>query len=223
MNNEQHFDFWYAVQNTHVVKTPSSILETFGNTLVNYHHISEMMDSTSQIRIREGRVEAIRPQIMTPDHFNTSILEGFGAESQKYMDWLQANKGDIAILKYGFSIRKLDMNEHIITETLTNVVDRVKKDIDQKNDPLAALVVGVDDPWEVSLIKLMVELAGRSAPIHAQQLTVDPQGVHHEIESAFQAASENRNFLGRLSTLLEKHDLFPEYQDRFFDLVRKHK
>lgn len=220
MSDNEQFDFWYAVQNTHVVKAPSNILETFGNTLVNYHHIAEMMDSTTQVRIREGRVEAIRPQIMTPDHFGSSILEGFGEESQKYVDWLQANKGDIAILKYGFSIRKLDMNEHIITETLTNVVDRVKKDIDQKNDSLAALVVGVDNPWEVSLIKLMVELAGRSAPIHAQQLTIDPHGVHHEIELAFQAAEDNRNLIARLSSLLEKNGLFTEYQDRFFDLVR---
>jgi hypothetical protein len=220
MNDDQQFDFWYAVQNTHVVKAPSNILETFGNTLVNYHHIAEMMDSTAQIRIREGRVEAVRPQIMTPDHFSSSTLDGFGEESQKYVDWLQANKGDIAILKYGFSIRKLDVNEHIITETLTNAVDRVKKEIDKKADPLAALVVGVDDPWEVSLIKMMVELAGRSAPIHAQQLNLDPHGVIHEIEQAFKAAAENRNLITRLSTLLEKHDMFTEYQDRFFDLVR---
>ena len=133
---------------------------------------------------------------------------------------LLIDKGDIAILKYGFSIRKLDVNEHIITETLTNAVDRVKKEIDKKADPLAALVVGVDDPWEVSLIKMMVELAGRSAPIHAQQLNLDPHGVIHEIEQAFKAAAENRNLITRLSTLLEKHDMFTEYQDRFFDLVR---
>lgn len=221
MSENRHFDFWYAVQNTHIVKSPSNLLETFGNTLVNYHHLSEMMDSTNQIRIREGRVEAVRPQIMTPDHFEGSILEGFGEESRKYLDWLQRNKADIAILKYGFSIRKLDINEHIITESLTNAVDRVKREVDQKNDPLSALVVGVDDPWEVSLIKMMVELAGRSAPVHAQRLTVDPRGIHHEIELAFQAAENNHNLISRLSTLLEKHNLFTEYQDRFFDLVRK--
>jgi len=223
MSSDRQFDFWYAVENTHVVKTPTSLLETFGNTLVNYHHVSEMMDTVDRIRIREGRVEAIRPQIIMPDHLSQSNLEGFGEESAKYVDWLRDNQGDIAILKYGFSIRKLDMNEHIVTESLSNAVDRVRAEMDEKGDPLGALVVGVDDPWEVSLIKLMVELAGRSAPMHAQQLSVDPRGAHHEIELAFQAASNNSAMTSRLSSLLEKHNVFSEYQDRFFDLVKKYR
>ena len=222
MSSDQQFDFWYAVQNTHVVKAPKNLLETFGNTLVNYRHVSEMMDSADQIKIREGRVESIRPQILIPDHFNPSMLEGFGEESEKYIEWLRTHEQDVAIVQYGFSIRKLDTNEHIVTETLSNAVSKVKEEMDLKDDPMGALVIGVDDPWEVSLVKLMVELAKQSAPIHAQQLSMDPLGVRHEIELAFIAASDNKNMMTRLSSLLEKHNLFTEFQDRFFDLVKKH-
>jgi hypothetical protein len=46
------FDFWYAVNNTEVVLAPRRHLETFGNTLINYHMVSELMDNVGQVRVR---------------------------------------------------------------------------------------------------------------------------------------------------------------------------
>ena len=80
------FDFWYAVNNTEVVLAPRRHLETFGNTLINYHMVSELMDNVGQVRVREGRMQALRPQIVTPSAYSSMILEGFGEQAEKYLD-----------------------------------------------------------------------------------------------------------------------------------------
>ena len=77
------FDFWYAVKNTDVVVPPKRHLETFGNTIINYVLVSELMDSVSQVRVREGRMQAMRPQIVTPAAYSQIILEGYGEQAEK--------------------------------------------------------------------------------------------------------------------------------------------
>lgn len=221
MSDPNPFDFYYALQNTHVVVQPRNLLETFGTTTVSYHHLAEVMDSVNQVRIREGRVQAYRPQILTPEHFSSTLLEGFGEEAERYIDWLRSQGQHMAILQYGFAIRRVEVNEYIVSESLPVVVDRVMKEVEEKDDPLNALVVGVDDPWEVSLIKMMVDMAGRSAPTHARQLHLDPSGSRNEIELAFQAAEQNSTLIPRLGQLLKRYEVFDEYQDRFFALVKR--
>ena len=45
MDSKKQFDFWYAVNNTELLSTPTSRLETFGDTIVNYYLVSELMDN----------------------------------------------------------------------------------------------------------------------------------------------------------------------------------
>ena len=45
MDEIDHFDFWYAVNNTEVIQLPTRQLETFGTTALNYVLVSELMDS----------------------------------------------------------------------------------------------------------------------------------------------------------------------------------
>ena len=92
MTHDANFDFWYAVHNTHILLSPTSSLETFGSTTLNYHLVTEQMDSVQKIRIREGRVKAFRPEIMTPNSFLDALLEGFGEEANAYGDWLRKHE-----------------------------------------------------------------------------------------------------------------------------------
>ena len=77
MKPPDSFDFWYAVNNTEILHMPTRHLETFGATVLNYHLVSELMDSTNQIKVREGRMQANRPQIITLDAYSQTVLEGF--------------------------------------------------------------------------------------------------------------------------------------------------
>ena len=229
MKEPSQFDFWYAVSNTRVVLLPSRRLETFGTTILNYHMISELMDTVNKVRIREGRIQAYRPQIITPQSIDATLLEGFGQEAEQYAEWLKANARDVRILQYGFAIRKQEISEHVVSDKLEAVVERVEKEVKGKDDPMAAIVVGVEAPWEVCLLKMMVEISGNSFPgnvreLERRKLFAEDGGVtkalREEIEVDFRAASRDPALVPQLGKKLQKHGLFGQYEDRFFALVK---
>lgn len=223
MNRPDPFDFWYAVSNTEVLRSPRRNLETFGATVVDYHLISELMDEVNAVRVREGRLYAARPQIVTPSELADTLLEGFHEPAaEAYAKWLQENEQNLMILRYGFRIRKQENREEIIHDSVDSVIERVRSQFERRDNPMAALIRGVDEPWEVCLIKLMVDLVQRSGPEHARILRHDPTGARHAVEQLFRAAALDRSRLSELADRLRRERLFEEYQDRFFALVRSH-
>lgn len=220
----KEFDFWYAVNNTEVLELPRGRLETFGSTQINYRLVTELMDSIGKVRVREGRIQSFRPEILTPQSFTESPLEGFQAgQAEDFMRWLRKHEADLVLLKYGFKIRHETVTESIVHDSVDNVVERVRADLKAKADPLSALVLGVDEPWEVCLLKLLYEVVKQSAPINARDLRADPDGSRHEIERAFRLAANDRNRLAPLAQLLTRLEKFKDYEDRFFALVHSHK
>lgn len=215
------FDFWYAVNNTEVLELPRARLETFGTTLIHYRLVTELMDAVGQVRVREGRIQAFRPEILTPQSLSESPLEGFqGGQAEDFIRWLREHESDLVLLKYGFKIRQETTTESIVHDSIDNVLDRVRADLKSKEDPLGALVRGVDEPWEVCLLKLLFEVVRRSAPGNARDLRADPDGSRHEIERAFRLAANDRDQLAPLAQLLTRLGKFKDYEDRFFALVR---
>jgi len=220
MSNEA-FDFWYAINNTEIVVPPRRHLETFGATTVHYHLVAETMDAVNQVRVREGRIHAYRPQIITPDALTQTLLEGFGEEQAgHYLEWLRANEAHLVLLQYGFSIRKEALNEHVIHDSMDAVIARVRPDVEQSAHAMHALVRGVDEPWEVCLLHLMVETVQQSAGANARDLRRDPDGVRNRIDGLFTRASRDARLIPELSRALEQAGLFKEYEDRFFALVQ---
>jgi hypothetical protein len=222
MNEPSQFDFWYAINNTRVVVAPIQRLETFGATIIHYHLVSELMDSVNKIRVREGRIVAQRPQIIT---LSENMLEGFGAEAEKYLDWLRDNSQHFRMLQYGFIIRKEEINDEIITDTLEAVLDRVVAAVKQKGDPLTAVVAGVDSPWEVSILKMMFEVSNHSFQANVREMEshrmfAPNAGLRFEIETEFQLAGRQPARITELGNKLQKHGLFKEYEDRFFALIK---
>lgn len=222
-------DFWFAVNNTEVVVMPTNTLETFGATNLHYHLVSELMDSVDRIRVREGTIQSKRPQIITPAYFESENLEGFGEEARQYRDWLRQHAKDIRILQYEYIVKKTELNEHLVSGPMAEVLDRVKQEVKRKNDPMAAVIHGVDQPWDVCLLKLMVDMFRHSAPANFNELNrrhmLDdvngvPRAVREEIEALFLQASRDPSLVKPLFGRLRKDGLFEEYEDRFFALVR---
>lgn len=208
---------------------PSRHLETFGNTIVNYHLISELMDDTGKIRVREGKLEANRPQIITPDAYAQTAMEGFGDEARQYVEWLKEHEQDIRILQYGYRLKQESYRESIITDTLDPVVERVKKSVADVGDPMSAVVVGVDDPWDVCLVRLFWEVIQASALANIREMQGRrlfdrdggvPRGVRNDIDGAFKAANRDPSLIKALGAKLNALGLFEEYQDRFFSLIK---
>ncbi|MBN2684467.1 MAG: hypothetical protein JXR40_04255 [Pontiellaceae bacterium] len=224
MNSKKPFDFWYAVNNTELIQAPTNRLETFGDTIVNYQLVTELMDSVGKVRIREGQLKALKPAIITPQGLGQVDLDDFGPEAQKYVQWLQKKGGDLRIIQYGFRIQKQESKEYIVSDHIKNVVDRVKAEADAKNDPLNAILFGVDDPWEVCLLKLIVELVQHSAGSNIQDLQQRARDQQNNrsrsIDEAFLAASRDPSRITALADLLKQTGLWEQYEDRFFALVK---
>jgi len=159
---EEH-DFRYALENTRVVVQPRGAIETFGSTSFKFLLVSELMDEVNTVRVRGGRIEAERPRIMSPLHFKKLLLEGFGDSARDYADWLEENPEAVRVLRYGFQFRKTDMEQSILHEPVESVLGRLEDQITASADPMSALIAGVDEGWEVGLLKLTMDLIQRSA------------------------------------------------------------
>jgi hypothetical protein len=156
-------DFDYAIENTQVILAPERQIATFGSTSFNFYLISELMDRVDQVRVRNGKIHAERPQILTPEHYCRLLLEGFGEKAQRYVDQLREHARNVAVLRYGFQFRKTDVTEQTLRDSIDAVINRTKRRVERENEPLSAIIQGVDDAWEVCLLKFTIGLIERSS------------------------------------------------------------
>jgi hypothetical protein len=156
-------DFDYAIENTQVILAPERQIATFGSTSFNFYLISELMDRVDQVRVRNGKIHAERPQILTPEHYCRLLLEGFGEKAQRYVDQLREHARNVAVLRYGFQFRKTDVTEQTLRDSIDAVINRTKRRVESENEPLSAVIQGVDDAWEVCLLKFTIDLIERSS------------------------------------------------------------
>jgi hypothetical protein len=156
-------DFQYAMENTQVIVTPERRIESFGSVNFRFYLISELMDQVNQVRVRDGHIHAERPQIMTPDNCARLFLEGFGEPAEKFAAWLERQRENVALLKYGFQFRKSGVVENIVHSPLADVVERVRDQVTASMEPTSAIIQGVDEAWEVCLMKFTMELVQQSA------------------------------------------------------------
>ena len=169
MSSSPDFDRWYAAKSARFVLEPSHRLETFGNTLVNYHLVSELEDHPGKIRVREGRLEAHQPLVITP-HFQDVDFEGFGDEAQEYFEFLRQHEKHLRILQYGYHLKSDNFSEQIVTDRLSIVVERVRQAVLESNDQFAAVIQCVDEPWDVALVELWLREIKRSAKENIDEL-----------------------------------------------------
>ena len=164
-------DIHYALETTKVLREPDRRIDTFGETRFEFQLISELMDRSGEVRIRTGEVEAMRPRILRPSSYREVELDGFDASARarfdKLVEKLEAEGKDLAFLQYGFKIRRGQVHEEIIHDTMDAVRERVLEDIRRSGNPSRAIIEGVDDAWEISILKFSFEMILRSHEINA--------------------------------------------------------
>ena len=161
----------YALETTRVLREPDHRIQTFGETRFEFQLISELMDRVGEVRIRTGEVEAQRPRILRPEAFREIEFEGFNdsarARFEKMMEKFRAEGKDLAFLQYGFQFRRGEVHEEIVHDSMDAVRERVLEDIRRSGDPSRAVIEGVDDAWEVCILKFSFEMILRSHEINA--------------------------------------------------------
>ena len=153
MSRDRTYDFLYAAEATEILHPPTRALETFGTTSVNYHLLAELEDHPGKIRIREGRLQANKPEIITPVRYVKDEFEGFGEMAQLYYNFLKQHEDEFKILKYGYRLKQEAFSEQIVTDSMDAVAERVIKTVRDENRPFDTVIKGVDDPWDVCLMQ----------------------------------------------------------------------
>jgi hypothetical protein len=225
----------YAARHTEIIRYPRQHLATFGVTNIYYYLLteptySEISDDTNETVIREGRVIAERPKIVTP--YYLTHLEGFSYDARQYFQKLLMMHGPNAPgLFYTYKNESKGLN--IVSDKLPAVIEKLNTEIDQKDDPLATIIKGQDDLWDVSLLKFIYEITSRSVHDNVAQMGSMgmfgksqggvPVGVRQTIEDMFQQAWRGEIKSYELEQELNRWGVFDEYQDRFFSLVKGRK
>lgn len=164
-------DIQYAMETTRVLHEPDHRIQTFGETRFEFQLLSEPMDQIGKVRIRTGEVEAMKPRILRPEPYRDIELEGFDENARARLDALVAklrSEGkDLAFLQYGFRFKRGAVNEELIHESIESVRTRVLEDIRRTGNPSRAIIEGVDDTWEISILKFSFEMILRSHEINA--------------------------------------------------------
>jgi hypothetical protein len=136
VSRDRTYDFLYAAEATRVLHAPTRALETFGTTSVNYHLLAELEDHPGKIRIREGRLQANKPEIMTPERYVKDEFEGFGEMAKLYYDFLKQHEDEMKILKYGYRLKQEAFSEQIVTDSMESVAERVVRGVLLRGDRL---------------------------------------------------------------------------------------
>lgn len=164
-------DIQYALETTKVLHEPDRRIDTFGETRFQFQLISESMDSVGEVKIRTGEIEAMRPRILRPSGYHEVQLDGFDSSARARFDKLvekfREEGKDLAFLQYGFQFRRGNVHEEIIHDSLGAVRERALEDIRRTGNPALAIIEGVDDAWEISILKFSFEMILRSHEINA--------------------------------------------------------
>lgn len=220
-------------QQTVVLRPPRQALATFGVTSILYYLVTEPIYSDllegapQETVVRQGRVTAARPQIVTP-YYLLNLFRGF-EHGTEFADYLVEQYGSNAPgLMYSY---QNDLEEtSIVSDPLPAVAARLSDDLEERGQQLAAVIRGVDHFWDVSLMKFIYELTASSVHRNVTDLAQGgllgmegsvPRAARARIEELFAAVSRGETHPSELKEELDRWGVFREYEDRFLDLFRR--
>jgi hypothetical protein len=222
-----------VARDTHVVRPPRQALATFGATVIRYYLVSEPvyaeLDAHAEMDeavVREGTVRADRPRVVTP--FYLLRHEGFGKNAGAYLQEMAERFGHHSpgLL---YSYRNEPAETSIVSGRPGQVASRIGARLDREHRGLEAVIRGVDELWDVSLMKFIYELTNASLSANAAELGSKgllemerdvPREARQHIEHLLEQARHGQVNAAEVHRELERWDLFDEYQDRFLALFR---
>lgn len=244
MHSEERIE--NAIQETEILRHPQKLIATNETSILHYYVLAEpaylevMENEGPETKIREGQVTWEKPRLFTPGYILG--MENFSHEAQGAFRTLANRFPDLASLLYQMRYRKEYAKTTTISSSILDTCEKISAEIGEEEEIITAIIKGVDELWDVSLIKFIQEFIVQSA-LHSQLpdyrrqglVTVDQQtgfhrvsqrgGVpliaHRVIEELFKQVKNGELEAVELKNELDRWGLFKEYEDRFFDLFRK--
>lgn len=213
-----------AVEQTELIRPPQRRLSTFGTTTISYYVVTGIADNVSVVR--DGKVIAERPQIVTPSYLTR--VEGFSQSAQQYIAALAREHPNEPGLLYSYRNEHKNMN--VVSEPLGQVLGKLDSQLDEESDPLSTIIKGVEEFWDVSLMTFIYHLTGGAVRGNVADfrrkgfLDMDssglPKGARMHIEELFEQVRRDLSRAPALVAELNRWGVFREYEDRFFALLR---
>lgn len=214
-----------AMQKTEIIRVPQSRLSTFGSTTIDYYVVCDLSEQMSAVR--DGRVLAERPRIVTP--YYLLHVEGFSEDAKRYLGMMaQQNPHEPGIF---YTYRNEPHSMNVVSEPLGVVVGNLSAQLDEENRGLSAIIRGVEDVWDLAVMMFIYDLTRRAAGGNYADfrshglLDVDASGVpaaaRQQIEMLFAIVREDRSRASELVTELNRWGVYQEYEDRFLRLFRR--
>ena len=222
--------FNLVMNNTKVILTPKNALSTYNQTKVRYHIVTEPLYKevsdykSEESVIRHGLVTAQTPQVVTSDFLYK--MSGFGDEAKEFFRELNKvfGKNDPALL-YNYKNESTDLE--IVSGNPQEVSERIKSRL-IKSQANHAVIRGINNLWDVSLLKFIFEYTKTSAKSNFQDLNNSgmlevkngvPVAARKRIEKLINQAKLGKVRPKDLHKELQDWDLFEEYQDQFFSII----
>jgi len=230
------FEAWVkAVEQTYVVKFPSQHLATFGTTIVEYFVVTEpaykMFDTqqhNTESVVRKGKVYAEKPTLVTPTY--AMNLDGFSSDAYEYMEHMSRVYGPNSpgiMYQYRNEPGSMDIVGGITNE----IAQRISEEQRNKQNNLSVVIVGVDELWDVALLKFIYEYTASSISYNSRELKSAglltpqpsagglPAAAANQIEGMFRSVKMGGS-PDTLKSELDKWGVYHFYEDRFLDLFR---
>ena len=228
-------DWYKAIEQTYVVKYPKQHLATFGITSIEYFVVTEPLYTAidSQKKelegvVRRGKVKAEQPKLVTPTY--SMNLNGFSDEAYKYFNQVAhlygANSPGIM-----YQYNNEPENLEILSGSPNEIAHRISKELRDKKNDLSVVISGVDEFWDVALLKFIYEFTASSVSFNSREMRgaglMEPQSfaggvpaaAANQIEEMFKSVKKG----GSAETLkneLDKWGVYRYYEDRFLNLFR---
>tara|TARA_B100001179_G_C18242638_1_gene254774 strand:- start:61 stop:462 length:402 start_codon:yes stop_codon:yes gene_type:complete len=124
-------------------------------------------------------------------------------------------------------------NLEIVGGLPTEIAHNISKDLNSRQEEMSVVMVGVDELWDVALLKFIYEFTASSVSSNVQDFTSRglltprndlggiPAAAAQQLEALFQEVEQgDRASVDILKQELDRWGVFPFYQDRFLSLFR---
>ena len=230
---ESEKDLIKAIQKTRVARKPLQHLATFGTSIINYYVITEPIYSDidelkKETVVRTGRVNSGKPEIVTPTY--ALNLKGFSSEAYKYLEFI-SNKFGVNSPGVLYQYKNEPGKINILNGSVEEVSNNIIKELNTKKDKLTAVIVGVDELWDVSLLKFIHDFTSESLVSNINEFNsrglLQPQDQFGGVPKAAVQRIEilfNQVGFGADPEILKKEldrwGLFDHYEERFLNLFK---
>ncbi|MGM0419801.1 MAG: hypothetical protein ACQEQG_02280 [Bacillota bacterium] len=238
----------HALEATEIIKSPRRLLSSDQSTTLKYFILTEPAyldiypEEGPETRIREGWINWKKPKLITPGYLLKA--DGFSDEARKALEMLAGENPDIASIAYRMSYTQKVDSVRTMSKTIEETARYLEDELDESDEFLTAIVAGVEDLWDVSLMKFIQEYMIRSAkesqlpemesrgyltkgnngrPRVTRTLDGLPIAARDEIENLFNKVEAGEKDPSVLKQELDRWGVYHLYEDRFLDLFRKNR